>query len=1419
MPPKVKSALPPRKNKGPDKGGAARTNRSNRTTSAPKIAKKPGRKSVSPKQRAEELAALQATVLDISSPRPLSELLALITERSCNLLHASSGAIYLCDPENQLVRCVVSHRTERDLTGITLKYGEGAAGTVAKTGKPLIVDNYQTWPGRAKVYDQIESFFALMAVPVLWQGRVSAVIDVLHAEKSVLFNQDDLELLSLFAAHAAIAVENARLYGMLEQDLREREHAEEALRQNERLLRESQFLVGLGSYVLDIPSGLWKSSAVLDKLFGIDDQFEHTIEGWTELIHPADRQMVVDYFRNKVVRNRAHFNKEYRIIRKNDQAVRWVHGMGELEINDRNQPVKMLGTIQDITDRKLSEKSLQDSEERYRSLFNTMEEGVAINQAVFDENGDMVDYVILDVNPAFERQSPYKIEDALGKKATDLYQMSSGFIRDWWKEHIQKKQAAQTEYYHEPSGQWFFITTTLPIRGRFATIFLNITERKKAENALQEAEIKYRLLVEHLPVAVYTSELGAKGNWHYIGPQIEQLLGFTVDEWMADPGLWYQQVHPEDRDRQQKLEEQACELHESFESEYRMFTRDGRLIWIRDSAQFVTPQNGGKPVIQGVWMDITERRLAEDALAISEAELRALFISMQDAVLVIDRDGIYRKIAPTNPKLLYKSSEELLGKNLRDIFPAEEADKFNHAIRQVLTTRQTARIEYALPIGNHHNWFSASISPMDAENTLWVIRDITERKQAEQLQSALYEIANVAQTTLSLKDLFASIHKTLASLMPAENFYIAIYDAQNDLLSFPYFIDQYDQAPLPQKPGNGLTEYVLRTRQPLLATPQVFEEMVADNQVALLGIASVDWIGVPLTVGDETFGVMVVQTYTDQSRLTQKNLELMTFVSTQAAMVINRKQAEDSLRQRTSQLEALREIGLELIAELDVDKLLHSITAHALTLLHSTGGGIYLYRPEQNRLEWVVAIGTQITPLGTLLERGEGLSGKVWAQRKPIIVGDYEHWEGRAPRYEGKPFKAVMGVPIIKGNEFLGVLVLLADLDQSFNMQEASLLELFAGYAAVAIHNARLYQNARQRLIELEVLYETSNTLSAEHDLDTMLRSIVENARKLLNAATSGMYLAIPGTDELELSMDTSPYVPLGSRLHFGEGAAGHVAQTRRPLRIADYFTWEGRSKLYEGMPIRAVLEVPMLYRGELIGVLTADEAGDSERKFTEADEHLLTLFASQAAGAIHAARLYENLKRSNADITSAYDTTIEGWSRAMDLRDHETEGHTLRVTSLTLKLARRIGLSESQLTHIRRGSLLHDIGKMGVPDAILLKDGNLNGEEWEIMRKHPQLAYEMLSSIDYLHEALDIPSNHHEKWDGTGYPRGLKGEQIPLAARIFAVVDVWDAIRSDRPYRQGWDSETAIGYIKSNSGTHFDPKIVEAFLAMLREE
>lgn len=190
-----------------------------------------------------------------------------------------------------------------------------------------------------------------------------------------------------------------------------------------------------------------------------------------------------------------------------------------------------------------------------------------------------------------------------------------------------------------------------------------------------------------------------------------------------------------------------------------------------------------------------------------------------------------------------------------------------------------------------------------------------------------------------------------------------------------------------------------------------------------------------------------------------------------------------------------------------------------------------------------------------------------------------------------------------------------------------------------------------------------------------------------------------------------------------------------------------------------------------------------------------------------------QKLEEAHRQLLNAYDQTIEGWSRALDLRDKETEGHSQRVTQLTLTLAKAAGLEEEKLTHIRRGALLHDIGKLGIPDSILLKPSRLDEDEWELMRQHPQMAYDMLYPIEYLRPAIEIPYCHHEKWDGSGYPRGLKGEEIPLSARLFAVVDVWDALTSERPYRPAWSAEQALAYLREQAGKHFDPQAVELFL------
>ncbi|MBL8055441.1 MAG: HD domain-containing protein, partial [Anaerolineales bacterium] len=248
--------------------------------------------------------------------------------------------------------------------------------------------------------------------------------------------------------------------------------------------------------------------------------------------------------------------------------------------------------------------------------------------------------------------------------------------------------------------------------------------------------------------------------------------------------------------------------------------------------------------------------------------------------------------------------------------------------------------------------------------------------------------------------------------------------------------------------------------------------------------------------------------------------------------------------------------------------------------------------------------------------------------------------------------------------------------------------------------------------------------------------------------------------------------------------------------------------------PSRSELGLPLIAGGRRLGA--AIIAYHQPHAFTAEEIAVAERAAGPVALAVAKARLFDELQTSHARLTEAYDATLEGWAIALELRDKETEGHTRRVTETTLRLARRMGLPEADLVNIRRGALLHDIGKIGIPDDILRKPGPLTEAEQLVMRKHPTYAYEIIAAIPFLYPAIDIPYCHHEKWDGTGYPRGLLDEAIPLAARLFAVVDVWDALRSDRPYRESWPSEKVVDHIRLLSGSHFDPQVVDAFLAML---
>jgi PAS domain S-box-containing protein/putative nucleotidyltransferase with HDIG domain len=340
----------------------------------------------------------------------------------------------------------------------------------------------------------------------------------------------------------------------------------------------------------------------------------------------------------------------------------------------------------------------------------------------------------------------------------------------------------------------------------------------------------------------------------------------------------------------------------------------------------------------------------------------------------------------------------------------------------------------------------------------------------------------------------------------------------------------------------------------------------------------------------------------------------------------------------------------------------------------------------------------------------------------------------------------------------------------------------------------------QQREHELQAITVLSAALRTAPTRGEMLPVVVAQTVKLLNCDAVSIEMLDSSSGEMSVAASHGAWKSLsGARQPDAEilpAVPAPVSPTGSPA-------------------LQDTASVPLIAQKQLIGYIHAGK----QVGFTDSQVGLLSAIGDISANAIYRATLHEQTQKDAKNLSEAYDTTLEGWAHALELRDQETEGHTRRVTAKTVELARRMGVAEQNLENIRRGALLHDIGKMGIPDSVLLKPGTLNEREWEIMRRHPEYSLNLLNQIEYLRPALAISYCHHEKWDGSGYPRGLQGSQIPLEARIFAVVDVWDALTSDRVYRKAWSAEDATRYVDQHSGSHFDPDVVKVFLEMLADQ
>ncbi|MCA1899853.1 MAG: GAF domain-containing protein [Chloroflexi bacterium] len=690
------------------------------------------------------------------------------------------------------------------------------------------------------------------------------------------------------------------------------------------------------------------------------------------------------------------------------------------------------------------------------------------------------------------------------------------------------------------------------------------------------------------------------------------------------------------------------------------------------------------------------------------------------------------------------------------------------------------------------------------------------RRNAEIVRQA----ATILNTLLELPALYEAILDWLYKITPYDSATIFELEGSAARISACRGLPHPEKALAQTFPAdNALCQILNETREPL-----ILEDCEKDPRFEGWGDVKGmhGWMGVPLISRGQVIGYITLDSRTAGAFTQNDAVACQTFAH-QAATALENSRLFTETRQRLEELESVSRVSFALRAAQNVDEMLPILLEEIKFSVGAESAAIWLYELDSNVLQAKAVSGRFNRLRKTDFQPGEGVVGRVYLLGEPYLT------EGKSSRSDvheenhevfGENWSGLV-VPLRTVNETIGALAVALENGSEIKPHHVRLMSTLAEIAGNAIHRSNLYQKSEEQIQRLMTLRELDAAISSNLDLRLTLGILTEHLLARMGVSAAAVLTFNPASQTLEYSAIAgfkNPAKTLRS-IKLGDPLAGRILLNRRAYYIKDL-------EAEDSPPLRSPLEMegfksyyaaPLFSKGATKGIL---ETYFRQPFSPSADwVEFIHMLAEQAVIAIDNAELFENLERTSQELSLAYDRTLEGWGKALELRDKETQGHTQRVTDLTLELARQMGIAEDELAQIRRGVLLHDIGKMGVPDRILRKKGRLTADEQAEMRKHPQYAYDMIYPIEYLRPALDIAYCHHEWWDGSGYPRGLKGAEIPLSARIFAVVDVWDALSSDRPYRKAWKRGKIIEYIRSLSGRQFDPQVVNAFFRMIEEK
>ncbi len=965
----------------------------------------------------------------------------------------------------------------------------------------------------------------------------------------------------------------------------------------------------------------------------------------------------------------------------------------------------------------------------------------------------------------------------------------------------------------------------------------DVTDRKKTEEALavsedelRQTEERYRSLFDNMLDGVYRST--HEGRFVDVNPAMVKMFGFSSKEEMLQVDIKNELYF--------SAEERGSHILDTGQKQvevYRMRRKDGSEIWVEDHGYYVHDEHGNIIYHEGLLRDVTERVRAEQAVRESENFLKQTQVIAGLGTYVLDFSTDMWKSSGVLDDIfgLDETYERSVEGWAALIHPQDRDEMIRYFTEEVVGGRRPFDREYKIVrhSDNTERWVHGKgVLEQDADGNLLrmkgTIQDITERRHMEDFLrhrlielEALYNVSASLRTAPSFAEALPMLLDQTLQAIGTDTGAILIYDPNRTelkgMVSRGWFGAITDH---PVKPGEGVAGTVFATGHPHISAEFAKDPLAhsrARNRIPA------GWGGacLPIRAGVEMVGVLFVAVQLPR-HITPQQLRLLHSLAEITGATLHRTRLFEETARRAEEFESLYEISKTLSAQTELPTLLEFIVDTAKNLLHASSSGMYLFDAASNELELIVNSAPYMT-VGTRLKTGEGMAGRVALTRHSLRIEDYSRWEGRSPQHEGIPLRAVVEVPMLYGGELIGVLAVdeVGDSTRTFTENDERLLALFASQAAGGIHTARLRQEALQRLEHLQTLRVIDKAIASSFDLRITLNILLDHVVERLRVDAAAVLLLHPHDQTLQYAAGRGFRTRMieSADIRLNDGYAGRSVMERRVVEISSPSVIADNppfASLWEQEQFTRYFCAPLIVKGEVKGVMEV-YFRVVFKPTAEWFEFLETL-ASQAAITVDNAQLFDNLQRVNMEMAIAYETTMEGWARALDLRGRQAQGYTQRVADLTLTLAKLLGIKDSDLPHIRRGALLHDIGKMGVPDRILFKKGKLTEREQKEMRRHPEFAYQLLNPIRHLRPALDIPYCCHEKWDGTGYPRGLAGEQIPLAARIFAVADAWDALTHPQPGRKAWTKKKALSYLARQSGKQFDPAVVDALLQLMRD-